>query len=458
MPLQFGASRVFAAPRTYIMRGETIPLLRMPRPSTADGSNVLIDEVSDWLMGEALGHADIRSLVAGTATRVDAAGIPLRRFHISFNILHPLYDSMSLTWRRGEKVEDNKFERTMDADDPEWRQSPLNHMIERRLPTLRRRLAGPEATFDFPILEELRAAGGTDYFAFHVPFGGSEFDGLVGSWVTDRKRGFLDADLRALTRIQRRLAVACRMTIRGQVAENVVATYLGRSAGQRVLAGQIRRGEGETIPAVIWYSDLRGSTAMAERLDREVYTEVLNCYFECVGGAILEAGGEIVDFIGDAVLAIFPIDGERQAGAARRGDACSRALSAAHDAQRRLDVTNADRAKRSLPQLSYGLALHVGDMMFGNIGTLDRLSFSVIGPSVNQVARLEALTKQLGRPIVASRDFTDSCPGNWETLGKHKVQGIAEPIEVFAPERAATNDAQRRPEGARSKSPMAKAQ
>ncbi len=426
----------------------------MPRLTAAEHPNILIDDVTDWLMGEALGHADIRALVAGTATRVDAAGIPLQRFHISFNILHPLYDSMSLTWRRGEKVEDNKFERTMDAGDPEWRQSPLNHMIERRLPSLRRRLAGPAAIFDFPILEELRAAGGTDYFAFHVPFGGAEFDGLVGSWVTDRKRGFFDADLRALTRIQRRLAVACRMTIRGQVAENVVTTYLGRSAGQRVLAGQIRRGEGETIPAVIWYSDLRGSTAMAERLDREAYTEVLNCYFECVGGAILEAGGEIVDFIGDAVLAIFPIDGE----AARRNEACSRALSAAQDAQRRLDVTNADRATRRMPQLSYGLALHVGDVMFGNIGTPQRLSFSVIGPSVNQVARLEALTKEVGRPIVASRAFTDSCPGNWDSLGKHKVQGIAEPIEVFAPKRAAANDAQHRPEGKRSRIPMAKAQ
>jgi adenylate cyclase len=305
---------------------------------------------------------------------------------------------------------------------------------------------------DFPVLEELRAGGATDYFAFLIPFGDAQNDGLVGSWVTDRKRGFFDADLRALHRIQRRLAVACRMIIRGKVAENVVDTYLGRSAGERVLAGQIRRGDGETIPAVIWYSDLRGSTAMAEKLSREAYTEVLNCYFGCVGGAILKAGGEILDFIGDAVIAIFPIEGD----ATRRGDACSRALGAAHDAQRRIDGTNADRAKHGMPQLSYGLALHVGDMMFGNIGTPERLSFSVIGPSVNQVARLEALTKEVGRPIVASRAFTDSCPANWESLGKHKVQGIAEPIEVFAPKPATIEDldAQRN----RSKSPIAKAQ
>jgi adenylate cyclase len=305
---------------------------------------------------------------------------------------------------------------------------------------------------DFPILEELRQGGATDYYAFLIPFADGKEDGLIGSWVTDRKRGFVDADLRALHRIQRRLGVACRMTIRGKLAENVVETYLGRGAGERVLAGQIRRGDGETIPAVIWYSDLRGSTAMAETLSREAYTEVLNCYFGCAGGAIMDAGGEILDFIGDAILAIFPVGGDTQ----RRGDACGRAFSAAHDAQRRLNGTNAERAKRGMPQLAYGLALHVGDMMFGNIGTPNRLSFSVIGPSVNQVARLEALTKELRQPIVASRAFTESCPGNWQSLGKHKVQGIAEPIEVFAPKSAVVEDlgAQRE----RAKSPITKAQ
>jgi adenylate cyclase len=424
----------------------------MPRTTAAE--NILIDNVTDWLMGEALGHPTIEDLVEGTATRVDAAGIAIQRFHISFSLLHPLYDGMGLTWRRGQSLDVNRFERTDGPENPAWTSSPLRYMIQRRITSLRRHLTGAEATLDFPLLEELRAAGATDYFAFAIPFSDHENDGLVGSWVTDRKRGFLDADLRALHRIQRRLAVACRMTIRGQLAQNVVETYLGRGAGERVLAGQIRRGDGETIPAVIWYSDLRGSTAMAETLSREGYTEVLNCYFECVGGAILDAGGEILDFIGDAVLAIFPIDGKE----GRRSDACARALAAAHDAQARLDRTNAARATRAMPQLSYGLALHIGDMMFGNIGTPQRLSFSVIGPSVNQVARLEALTKEVGRPIVASRAFVDACPGGgWDSLGKHKVQGIAEPIEVLAPRRAAA-EPQRRPNDARSTSPMAKAQ
>jgi adenylate cyclase len=431
----------------------------MARHTAPDAPNLLIDNVTDWLMGEALGEPNIEHLVEGTAARVDAAGIPIQRFHISFNMLHPLYSGMGLTWRRGKELEVARFERTTGPDNPAWTNSPLNHMIQRRITSLRRRLVGPAAILDFPILEDLRAAGATDYFAFAIPFASDGEDGLIGSWTTDRKRGFFDADLRALHRIQRRLAVACRMTIRGQVAKNVVATYLGRGAGERVLAGQIRRGEGETIPAVIWYSDLRGSTALAERLDRESYTEILNCYFECVGGAILKEGGEILDFIGDAILAIFPIGGGKG-----RDDACARAYSAALLAQRRIDGTNAERAGSGMPQLSYGLALHVGDMMFGNIGTPERLSFSVIGPSVNKVARLEGLTKEVARPVVASRAYIESCPGVWELLGQFKVQGIAEPIEVFAPKPAAGGSAkadaaaQRRPEDACSTSPMAKVQ
>lgn len=400
----------------------------MARPASTEGSNVLIDRISDWLMSEALREPDIAGLVEGTAARVDAAGIPVQRLHISFNMLHPLYQGTSITWRRGQETEVNQLVRTMSSDNPAWEKSPLNHMIRHRLWALRRRLVGADATLDFPMLEELRGLGGTDYFAFLIPFGTGEDDGLIGSWVTDRKRGFLDHDLRALERIQRRLAVACRMTIRGQVARNVVSTYLGRGAGQRVLSGQIRRGDGETIPAVIWYSDLRGSTAMAERLERDAYTQVLNCYFECVGGAVLEGGGEILDFIGDAVLGIFPVDGAAK-------DACARARAAAHDAQRRLDATNRERAEGGMPQLSYGLGLHLGEVMFGNIGTPERLSFSAIGPSVNQVARLEALTKIVGRPVVASRAFMKECAGDWEPLGRHAVQGIAAPVEVFAPGR-----------------------
>ncbi|MCW5770528.1 MAG: adenylate/guanylate cyclase domain-containing protein [Rhodospirillaceae bacterium] len=405
----------------------------MRHTSSSGTSNVLIDQVTDWLMSEALGEPDIEALVEGTVARVDAAGIPIKRFHISFNILHPLYEGMSLTWRRGTGLAVAQHIRSNDGDHPDWVNSPLNHMIQRRILGLRRKLIGPEAMLDFPLLEQLKGEGGTDYYGFLIPFGAAPDDGLIGSWLTDRRRGFTDADLRALHRVQRRLAVACRMMIRGQVATNVVTTYLGGGAGRRVLSGQIQRGDGETIPAVIWYSDLRGSTAMAEALDRSTFTQVLNCYFECVGGAVMEAGGEILDFIGDAVLAIFPIDPVGGDDSLRRRNACTSALAAAHESRLRIGRTNAERVATGLPELHYGLALHIGDVMFGNIGTRERLSFSVIGPSVNQVARLEGLTKVLHKPTLVSRDFAAHCVGEWEPVGRHALQGIAEPVEVFAP-------------------------
>jgi adenylate cyclase len=394
-------------------------------------ANVLIDQISDWLMGEALGFAPIPQLVEGAIARVHAAGIPIFRFHTSFNVLHPLYHGMGITWRRDRPLEVATFAQTRDNPAPQWQLSPLKHMIDRRITSLRRRLTGAEALLDFPILGDLRDQGATDYYGFIVPFGPSD-DGLIGSWVTDRAGGFSNAELASLMRIERRLAVACRMMIRGQVAENVVATYLGPSAGKRVLAGQIKRGDGETIPAVIWYSDLRGSTAMAERLGRDEYTHVLNSYFECIGGAVTGAGGEILSFIGDAVLAIFPLG----PGADGAKTAAGRAYDAGQDAFRRLAATNEGRRSQAQPELAFGLALHIGDVMFGNIGIPERLSFSVIGSSVNQVARLEELTKTLGRNLLVSRPFADALPASWEPLGPQAVRGIPAPIEVFAPRRS----------------------
>ncbi len=396
------------------------------------GTGILVDQIGDWLMDQALGDTPLPKLIEGTAWRTAAAGVPLLRLHVSLETLHPLYQGMGLTWTRVQPLETETYERSRGDDDEEWLASPFRHMIEHGLPSLRRRLVGPHAQLDFEILSALRDRGGTDYLGFAVSFGGGmDFrarEGLVGSWVTDRPHGFRDDEIAILLRVEKRLAVACRMTIRGEVAANVVQTYLGANAGRRVLAGQIGRGDGETIPAIIWYSDLRGSTAMAERLGREQFTRVLNAYFECIGEAVLEAGGEILDFIGDAVLAIFPLD-----GAADRAAVAARAFAAAQSAMQRIAATNSDHARDGLPALAFGLALHLGEVMFGNIGTTKRLTFSVIGPSVNHVARLEGLTKTLGRPLLVTKAFADVLPRRWADLGGHAVAGVSEPLRVLAP-------------------------
>ena len=389
----------------------------------------LLDQVADWLMDQALGEASVEMLFVGCCERLVAAGLPLLRGHIAHRTLHPLFSGVGITWNRGRELEIQRFAHT-DGPPPErWLQSPLHYMIERHMPIMRRQLSGEEALLDFPVLKEFGASGGTDYIAFLEPFDEGSDDGIIGSWVTDRAAGFTDAEIDALTRLKTRLAVACKMGIRGQIARNVVTTYLGPNAGLRVLDGQIRRGDGETLHAVIWYSDLRGSTRMSETLDPADYIRALNDYFEAAAGAVLDAGGDVLSFIGDAVLAIFPI-GEEIDGAAA---GCKKALEASSNAGMRLAKTNKARGRRSAEPLVFGLALHVGDVVFGNIGVPERLSFSVIGPVVNTVARLESLTKTLNRPILVSAKFADTLPIAWDSLGHHTVSGITEPLEVYAP-------------------------
>ncbi len=389
----------------------------------------LIDGVADWLMEQALAETDFETLFEGCCQRLLAAGVPLWRAHATFRMLHPLYESMGLTWWRGAGIETVRYAHRAEAGFPDaFKANPLYHLIETRLPSLRRRLTGPEALVDFPVLAEFRDQGASDYLAYLIIFGAGELDGMLGSWATDRRGGFTEAQLRSLMRVQQRLGVACKMWLRGEIAKSVVATYLGPDAGLRVLDGQIRRGDGETIHAAIWYSDLRDSTPMADRLPPDAFIQALNDYFECAGGAVLRHGGQILNFIGDAVLAIFPIG----AGVGPRR-ACRRALAAGKDAQGALVSVNRRRAELGQDVLSFGLALHLGDVLLGNIGVPERISHSVIGSTVNEVARLEALTKKLKRPVVASASFAAQAPGAWDDLGEHRLRGVKAPLQVFAP-------------------------
>ncbi len=241
----------------------------------------LVGTVADWLMTQALGEARMEDLVEGCCNRVRAAGIPLWRAHVAYRTLHPLVEAISLTWERGEGLRSADIPHGQADASEEWRQSPGLHMIETGVPFLRRRLVGSEALLDFPMLTELRDRGATDYLGYLVVFESDDStarvrDGIIGSWATDRASGFSDHDVGALIRIQRRLAVASKVIIKDQIAHNVLTTYLGPDAGRQVLDGQIKRGDGETIHAVIWYSDLRNSTPMADTMAPDDYLGVLN--------------------------------------------------------------------------------------------------------------------------------------------------------------------------------------
>ena len=411
------------------MKPSTTAAIYDPRSS---GAASLIDAVADWLMTQALGETEMEALIDGCSNRLRAAGIPLQRSHVAFRTLHPLFEAVSLTWRRGQGVETTGHLHGS-GEHEIWRQSPYYHMMETGIGYLRRRLEGPEAVRDFRILDEFHGEGATDYLAYMVEFGGGVADeglreGICGSWITDRESGFHDSDIRSLLRIQRRLAVACKVTIKDQIARNVVTTYLGPVAGNQVLQGHIKRGDGETVHTVVWLSDMRDSTHMADTMQVDDFLRVLNGYFECTAGAVLAHGGEVLMFIGDAVLAMFPI----RDGAASARAACEAALAAGRDAEARLAAFNRERAGSGVDIISFGLGLHVGDVVYGNIGVPDRLQFTVVGAAANEVARLEDLTKPLDRRILATAEFADNLPIAWESLGVHELKGVGQRREVFA--------------------------
>jgi adenylate cyclase len=391
-------------------------------------------QIEDWLAEQSLRDTDLSFLLEGVCLRIHAAGLPIARAVIAWPMLHPLFDAEALTWNRGVGCSFEQFAHS-DVMSPSWERSPFRYMLISGLDFLRRRLAGPEAMRDFPMIERLGEEGMTDYLASTVAFDipratGSDHSGVVVSWATDAVDGFSDGHIALLRRLNRGLAIACRSILLSRIATTIAETYLGRSAGGEVLAGRIRRGDGRGIRAVIWYSDLRESTALAESLTPDAFLGLLNHYFECAAGAVVASGGEVLDFIGDAVLAVFPITEDTPLAMAvvAATEAADKALALA----RGIDTSVATGGVR----FDLGVALAVGDVMFGNIGIPARLAFSVIGPTVNTVARIEKATKRLGVPILATEDVAGIDPGGWLPLGAHPLDGVPDPVPLFGRGRA----------------------
>lgn len=402
-------------------------------------SRTLINQVVDWVMEQALADIELEPLLNGCCERLHAAGVPIVRAFFGFSVLHPLHSATSVTWTRGTGGTHADYPHQAGRDRTSgYYASPFYYMEQRNLDTMRVCLDCADRRYDFQILKELQEQGITDYLAFRIPFSTNGRDGMTGSWSTDHGSGFKEDDISALLRVQSRLALAAKVALRGKLMRNVAWTYLGRHSGSHVLSGQIKRGDGQTIRAAIWHADMRGSTSLADRLPRQEYIDTLNQFFDASGGAVLAAGGEILSFIGDGVLAIFPtIEGERTAG-----KACSMALQAAMDAERRLADVNATRRSEGKDPLGYGIALHLGNIMYGNVGVAERLSFSAFGSAVNEVTRLDQLTKTLREPVLASETFATRVGHHeWKALGAHRLRGIGRKIKVFAPTRDARIEA-----------------
>jgi adenylate cyclase len=356
--------------------------------------------------------------------RLNGAGLPLLRAHAAFTVLHPLYESSMINWTAG-SVRTEEFRREQRNDD-RFQRSPIHHVMTHRVPVLRRRLTGPTALLDFPVLEEFRELGGTDYLLLVVAFDPELESGMLSSWLANRASGFTDAEIALLQQVTHRLAIALRARIERTIAHNVANAYLGERAGQAVMSGAIRRGDGEKLRAALWYSDLRQSTTMADRLSSDAFLSILNRYFEMTAGAVRDGGGEVVSLIGDAVLGMFRIDGAPD-------EACRKALAAAEEARRRLAAWVPNTSD---PPLAFGIALHLGDVIYGNVGVPERLQFTLVGAAVNEVVRVQDLTKELACPIIATARFAEAAGADWRALGDHSLRGFERPVPILAPLRA----------------------
>lgn len=378
----------------------------------------------DWLMRDAWEAASVGELVSRLAQKLRDRGAPVTRMNLMLRTLHPQVMGTAHVWEHraepGEESEIQTHELGHEVSSEErFLSSPFVPIFAGR-GGVRRRLEGDAATLDFPVLRGLREAGCTDYAAMPLTFSDGQIHALT--LATDEPGGF-DTDV--LGHVHEILPLVARLVevhALRRTARTLLDTYLGRSSGQRVLDGRIRRGDGEQIPAVVWWADLRDSTPLQERLPRERYLDFLNEFFEATAGSAIDAGGEVLKFIGDAVLAIFPIHADPRAAAA--------ALSAAREALARIDRFNRTRDTGE-PELRGAIALHVGDVHYGNIGVPGRLDFTVTGPTVNEVARLEGLSKQLERAVVASGRFAARVDDALESLGRHALKGVQTPVEVF---------------------------
>jgi adenylate cyclase len=349
------------------------------------------------------------------AEAVRTSGTTLWRSSLCLLTMHPEVFWRNLQWneQEGVKILERQHE-TLQT--PYFTDSPIA-FLRSGAPPIRVRLGDGE--LPFPICQDLRQQGGTDYYAQGLRFSNSEISYV--SWATRAPAGFSDDEIALFDGILPYLSHRVELESAYHGTRALLEVYLGQNAARRVVDGNFRRGGGERIEAAIWFCDLRGFTAISDRLSAEEVVPLLDGYFDCVAGPIVEHGGEVLKFIGDAILAIFPTADDP------RG-ACRRALQAATEALDALAALN----RTSAEKLSIGIALHLGSVMYGNVGARRRLDFTVISSSVNEASRLEALCKPLGTPLTLSERFAHEVTGEEVAdLGEHALKGVKTPLRVF---------------------------
>jgi adenylate cyclase len=392
-----------------------------------------LDRIERWLVEAGLAGTSEAESLNGFCGRCRDAGIALSRANVLVDTLHPVHEGRVFRWR-ADSVEQPAAAEYGPSNVGEaaaaWQGSPFYNLVTTGASELRRRI-GLDDPDDFAILRELRAEGHTDYVAFVHRFGATTvigaMDCVYSSWATSAAGGFHEADLVALRRLVPLLALAVKCVSLARIARTLVEVYLGHDAGERVLSGRISRGVAERINAVIWYSDLRGYTRITDTAPPDEIIPLLNDYAAAVIGAVRVAGGEVLKLMGDGVLAIFRADDAAQA--------CRCALRAEERLRAGIRTVNERRTADNRPVTSVYLGLHLGEVFYGNIGSDDRLDFTVVGPAVNEASRIAAMCRSVDRSVVLSSAFTAATPApersKLVSVGRFALRGVGRAEELF---------------------------
>lgn len=385
-------------------------------PTPADG-------VIDWLTNGTRDERFIDDIFAQMCIRLQQAGIPVKRATLHVLINHPQWLGARMMWSDGSREAEIALVDYDVRERPEYIGSAA-HEIHDGATELRERLEqDPSLGRKHALYDEMRAKGLTDYVAW--PLYHTLGKRHIVTFATDRPGGFDDAHIAGLKKLLPVLALVSEIRIKNRLARTLLETYVGSHAGELILAGATRRGTGTTVRAAIMICDLRDFTKISDNWPRDDVIDLLNDYFDAMSEPIARHGGEILKFIGDGLLAIFPLSAP---------DACANLLHAVAEARQAMAALNERNKGTGRAPLNYGIGVHVGDVMYGNIGSTSRLDFTVIGPAVNMASRLEALTKTIGKKVLLSRAFAELVEKEFalEHVGQHEVRGFNEPIDLFA--------------------------
>jgi adenylate cyclase len=392
-----------------------------------------IDRLTDWVVRQGLEGTNETDLLRKFCEKCAPLGLPLARGLAFIDTLHPVHEGRLFRWR-DDGVEE---EATRDygrsdqgANAESWQRSPFFHLLQTGGEELRRRIAFGDP-IDYPIVQEVKDAGHTDYILFVHRFARSstigEMDGVYSAWATRHEAGFSDANIAALRRLVPALAMAIKSGALARIAGTLVEVYLGKDAGQRVLAGRIQRGVTDRIEAAIWFSDLRSFTTITDTALPDEIIPLLNDYADAVITSVQQAGGDVLKLIGDGTLAIFRDDDP--------GMACARALKAEREMRKRVRELNDRRGGEGRATTSVYVGLHIGEVLYGNIGSTDRLDFTVVGPAVNETSRIASMCRSVDRPVLISSAFSEALPAykrrDLVSVGRFALRGVGRAQDLF---------------------------